>query len=161
MGVIDNLGKKAETKIREWLNKPDDGFCFDRINDSMTGFYGSCNICDFTLYKNPYFYYIESKATESDRFDFSMITDYQRDSMMTKSKIDGVKCYVIVLFASYKRAFVLDIRDIVALKESGTKSINITKISKWKLPYREIKTIPNNRKILLDYDFEDAKLIFG
>lgn len=160
MGVIDSLGKKAETKVREWLDKPEDGFCFDRIPDQQTGWFGSCNICDFTLYRYPYFYYIESKATEADRFEFNMITDYQRDNMFKKSQIDGVYAYVIVLFASYKRAFVLDIQHIVSLMNSGTKSINIKKIDKWTIPYREISTIPSNRKILLDYDFEDAKDIF-
>ena len=30
------LGKKAEAKIKEWLNKPEEGFCFDRIPDQMT-----------------------------------------------------------------------------------------------------------------------------
>ena len=160
MGVIDGLGKKAEAKIKEWLNKPEDGFCFDRIVDQTSGWVGSCNICDFTLYRFPHFYYIESKATENDRFDFKMITDYQRDHMYEKSKIDGVKGYVIVLFATYKRAFIFDIQHIVAEMALGTKSVNIKKISKWTIPFREIKTIPS-RKVLLDYDFEDAKEIFN
>lgn len=88
-----------------------------------------------------------------------MITDYQRDNMLKKSKIDGVRCYVIVLFASYRRAFVLDIRDIVELESHGKKSLNIKKIEKWTIPFKEIKTIPS-RKSLLDYDFEDAKEFF-
>lgn len=160
MGVIDNLGKKAEAKIKEWLDKPEEGFCFDRIPDQQTGFFGSSNICDFTLYRYPFMYYLESKATEHDRFDFSMITDGQRDGMLEKSKIDGVYGWVIVLFASYKRAFILDIQHVVDLESRGVKSINIKKIEKWTIPFREIKTVPNNRKLLLDYDFEDAKDIF-
>ena len=36
----------------------------------------------------------------------------------------------------------------------------IKKIEKWNIPFREIKTVPNNRKVLLDYDFDDAKEIF-
>lgn len=160
MGVIDNLGKKAEIKIKEWLNRSEEGFCFDRLPDQMTGLYGSSNICDFTLYRYPYFYYIESKATENDRFDYSMITDYQRDNMLEKSNIGGVRCYVIVLFATQKRAFVLNIQDIVDEISRGKKSINIKKIEKWTIPFREIETVPNNRKVLLDYSFEDAREIF-
>ena len=72
-GADDGLGKKAEEKIEEWLDRPQEGYCFDRIPDQMTGLYGSKNICDFTLFKSPYMYYIESKATWNDRFDFSMI----------------------------------------------------------------------------------------
>ena len=151
MGDITNLGKKAEGKIQEWLNRPEKGYCFDRIPDQMSPWKGSCNICDFTLFKAPNFYYIESKATYQDNFPYSMITDYQYDNMLKKSFITGVTCYVIVLFASYKRAFMLDIKDIAREKGAGRKSINIKKIDKWQIPYIEIKTKPS-RKELLDYD---------
>ena len=40
----DGLGKQAEQKIREWLDRPEDGYCFDRIPDQMNGFYGSKNV---------------------------------------------------------------------------------------------------------------------
>lgn len=145
------IGKKAEKKIREWLDRPQDGYSFDRIFDQMTGFYGSKNICDFTLFKYPYKYYIESKATWGDRFDFSMLTDTQHDGLLKKSSIPGVYGLVIVLFATYKRAFVLDITEIKNLEDSGKKSINIKKIHTWTFNYREIQTVPNNRKELLDY----------
>lgn len=120
--------------------------------------YGSTNICDFTLFKYPYFYYLESKATWTDRFDFSMLTNYQYTKMYEKSKIDGVKCYVAVLFATYRRAFLIDIRDIHELREvKNIKSLNIKKIAKWPVPYLEIKTVPS-RKQLLDYAQEDNVL---
>ena len=151
MGDTTNLGKKAEEKVQEWLDRPEEGYCFDRIPDQMTGFYGSSNICDFTLFKYPNFYYIESKATYADRFDFAMITPYQHDNMLKKSFIEHVKCYVVVLFASYKRAFLLDIRDIEDSIQKGKKSINIKSIKKWTIPYTEIRTVPS-RKNLLDYD---------
>ena len=154
----DNLGKKAEKKIEEWLDRPEEGYCFDRIPDQMTGFFGSSNICDFTLFKEPYFYYIESKATWEDRFDFSMITDYQYEHMYEKSHIAGVKAYVIVLYASHKRAFMFDIRDIHDARENrNIKSLNIKKIDKWTVPYQELATVPS-RKQLLDYRNEDNVL---
>lgn len=150
--MIDNsLGKKAEKKIQEWLDRPDDGYSFDRLKDQMTGFYGSKNICDFTLFKSPYMYYIESKATWEDSFPFSMITDYQYDNLLLKSHIDSVYGLVMVLFASYQRAFILQIQDIDELiKGGGQKSLNIKKIDKWPIRYKEIETIPS-RKELLDY----------
>jgi hypothetical protein len=64
-----------------------------------------------------------------------------------KSQIHGVYGLVIVLFTTYKRAVILDIRDIV---ESGEKSINIKKIDKWSIPYVEINTVLS-RKLMLDY----------
>lgn len=150
MADLTNLGKKAEAKIKEWLDRPEEGYCFDRIYDQQNGWSGSCNICDFTLYKHPYFYYIESKATREDRFDYTMITDFQFTHMLEKANIVGVRAWVIVLFASYKRAFILDIRDIDKEKQAGRKSINIKKIDKWQIPYIEIETVPS-RKELLDY----------
>ena len=150
MADASNLGKKAEGKVKEWLDRPDDGYSFDRIKDQMTGFYGSSNICDFTCFKSPYMYYIESKATWADRFDFNMLTQTQHDGLLAKSNIRHVYGIVIVLFATYQRAFVIDIREIKRLEDKGVKSINIKKIDKWELPYQEIETVPS-RKQLLDY----------
>ena len=151
----DKLGKEAENKIWEWLDQPDKGYSFNRLYDQMSGWYMvSRNICDFIVYKYPNIYYIESKATEKDRFDFSMISDTQYDGLLKNSKIQGCYGLVIVLFASYKRAFILDIRDIDDMKANRKASLNIQKIDKWPIPYTEIQTIPNNRKKLLDYTGE-------
>ena len=156
MSIQDNLGKLAEKQIAKWLHRPSDGYCFERIPDQLSGFYGSKNICDFFLYKSPNMYFIESKATHKDRFDFTMITEYQWTNLLSRSKIDGVYGLVIVLFATSQRAFILDIQDLEAAKQAGIKSLNITKIAKWKVPYKEIQTVPS-RKQLLDYtgDIED------
>ena len=156
MSIQDNLGKLAEKQIAKWLHRPSDGYCFERIPDQLSGFYGSKNICDFFLYKSPNMYFIESKATHKDRFDFTMITEYQWTNLLSRSKIDGVYGLVIVLFATSQRAFILDIQDLEAAKQAGIKSLNITKIAKWKVPSKEIQTVPS-RKQLLDYtgDIED------
>lgn len=151
--MSEDLGKKAERKLKEWLDRPDDGYDFNRIPDQLSGQWGSKNICDFTLYIEPYNHYIESKATIHDRFDFSMITDFQYESLMKKSKIKGCYGLVVVLFATYQRAFILKIQDIDKLIHEGNKSLNITKIAKWTIPYKEIETIPS-RKQLLDYTGE-------
>jgi penicillin-binding protein-related factor A (putative recombinase) len=149
----DGLGKKAEHKIKDWLSRSEDGYLFERLPDQLSGFYGSKNICDFICYKKPYIYLIESKATWKDNFPFTMITEYQYESLLNRSKIDGVYGLVIVLFATYKRAFILKIQDIDALIQKGQKSLNIKKIDKWDIPYKEIKTVPS-RKELLDYTGE-------
>jgi penicillin-binding protein-related factor A (putative recombinase) len=159
MGDLTQLGKKAEGKLKSWLDMPEEGFFMLRLPDQLTGFYGSTNMCDFLLYKKPNFYPIESKATYQDRFDFSMISENQHKDLMKASQVDGVTSYVAVLFASYKRLFLLDIRDIVKLEEAGTKSLNIKKIDKWALPYIEVRAILS-RKELLDYDKEHALEIF-
>lgn len=152
--VDTSIGKKAEAKIKEWLDKPEEGYCFDRIPDQMTGFYGSKNICDFTLFKSPNMYYIESKATWEDRFDFSMLSSTQHDGLLEKSKIPNVYGVIIVLFAHHQRAFIIDINEIKRLEDLGKKSINIKKIDNWDITYTEIQTIPNSRKTFLDYTGE-------
>ena len=155
----DNLGKQAEQKIKEWLNHPENGYCFDRIPDQMTGYYMvSRNVSDFTCYKYPNFCYIESKETEQDRFSFDQLTDTQRNGLRMKAEIPGVYGLVIVLFATYKRAFIFNIKDIADLVNEDTaelkvKSVNIKKIDKWGIPYIEIETLPS-RKALLDYTGE-------
>ena len=148
----DGLGKKAEDKIKTWLNRPDLGYSFDRLYDQMTGYFmTSRNICDFICYKYPNQYYIESKATYEDRFNFSMLTETQHDGLLTKSTIPGAYGLVIVLFATYQQAFILDIRDIKALEDGGKKSLNIKKIDRWGIPYAMIPTTPS-KKSLLDYE---------
>lgn len=34
--MSESIGKKAETKIQEWLDRPSEGYSFDRIKDQMT-----------------------------------------------------------------------------------------------------------------------------
>ena len=156
-----STGKKAEQKLKQWLDRPEDGYCLDRIKDQMTGQNGSRNICDFTLFKSPDFYYIESKETEDDRFDFDNITGYkmpedptyQYGGLLSKSKIDHVYGVIVLLFTTYQRAFIIDINEIDRLTKQGQKSINIKKIDKWGIRYKEIETIPS-RKVMLDYKGE-------
>lgn len=153
--MADSLvGKEAEVQIKRWLDRPEDGYSFDRIPDQMTGQWGSKNICDFKVFKSPYEYYIESKATWEDRFDFSMITEYQHDELLKKSKIAGVFGLIMVLFASHQRAFIIDIREIKRLEDLGKKSLNIKKLDKWGCKYSEVETIPNKRRKHLDYTGE-------
>lgn len=151
--MSESIGKKAEAKIREWLDRPEAGYSFDRVPDPIGGYFGQRNICDFTCFKYPDMWYIESKATEHDNFPFSMLTEIQYNGLLQKSKIAHVHGVVIVLFVTYKRAFILDIRDIDNLQKQGKKSLNIKKIDKWEIPYREIETIPS-RKQMLDYTGE-------
>lgn len=162
--MSETLGKKAEKKIKEWLDRPEAGYDFNRIPDQLSGRYGSKNMCDFTFFLSPYNYYIESKATEADRFDFSMISDYQYESLMKKSAIKNVFGVVVVLFATHQRAFILNIRDIDYMKtELHKASLNIEKLHKWPIPAIEIETVPNRRKYLLDYagDWPDLAQIWN
>lgn len=153
------IGKKGEDKFKEWLTHPEEGFWCWRLKDQMTGQFGSKNPCDFFVYREPHLYYAECKSTYEDRFDFNMLTDYQHDEMLKAANIKGITSYVVVLFASYQRAFLINILDIEKMEKQNKKSLNIKKVAKWPIPYIEIRTMPS-RKQLLDYDFEHAKEIF-
>jgi penicillin-binding protein-related factor A (putative recombinase) len=87
-----------------------------------------------------------------------MLTDTQYSGLIAKSRIAHVHGLVMILFASYQRAFILDIKQIAALIQSGKKSINIDKIDKWAFAYGEVPTVPNNRKTLLDYTGDFAEI---
>lgn len=157
--MSDTLGKKAEKVIWKWLDRPEDGYSFTRLYDQMTGMYlVSRNPCDFICYKYPNIYYIESKETEKDRFDFDMIQPHQMEALCKVHPIRGCYGWVIVLFTTYKRAFRLNAVDIKALDDSGQKSLNIKKINKWPIEYKELQTLPS-RKELLDYTGEIEDLI--
>lgn len=34
--MADTLGKKAERQIWKWLDRPDDGYSFDRLYDQLS-----------------------------------------------------------------------------------------------------------------------------
>lgn len=162
------IGKKAEELLARWLdNRQSEGYCFDRLKDQMSMYANSTNICDFTLFKSPYFYYIESKSTEHDRFDFSQIRGYPDESdtksqyggLLMKSKILCVRGIVVILFVNYQRAFIIDIREIKRLTDSGKKSININDIDSIK--HYEIPIIQNNRKKYLRFDYVGDFKVYG
>ena len=171
--MAEEYWKTAEHRIQTWLDRPADGYSMHRIYDQLSGYYiVSRNISDFYCYKFPYFYFIESKATLHDRFDFSELRDNQRNGMRLNAEIQGCYGLVVVLFVEYKRAFIFNIKDIADINPDiddkadnktflKIKSVNIKKIAKWKIPYWEIETIPS-RKGILEYtgdlpDFEETK----
>ena len=156
------IGKEAEKLLSRWLDHPEKGYCFDRIKDQLSMYANSSsNICDFTLFKSPFYYYIECKATTHERFDFKQIRGYpdstdvkqQYGGMLEKSKIESVFGAVVVLFVTHERAFIIDIREIDRLTQLGQKSLNINDIDSWGIQYREIQTIPNLRKKYLKFDY--------
>lgn len=153
-----NLGKIAEARLQTWLDHPEKGYCLDRIKDQMSMYAHSTNICDYTLFKAPFFYYIESKETETDRFDFSKIKGFpdgdnktQFGGLLEKSKITNVFAVIVVCFSTHKRSFIFNINEIDRIYKEGKKSININDMSG--ISYREIETIPNKRKKYLDFDY--------
>ena len=156
------IGKEAEHCLSRWLDHPERGYCFDRIKDQISMYANSSsNICDFTLFKSPYYYYIESKATSHDRFDFKQIKGYpdstdvkqQYGGLLMKSKIENVYGVVVILFVSQERAFIIVINEIERLTQSGQKSLNINDIESSGIRYKEIKKVVNNRKKYLKFDY--------
>ena len=150
--------KKAEDKIKQWLDRPELGYSFDRIPDQLGGLYGGRNICDFICFKSPYMFYIESKETQQDRFNFSMISETQYKGLMAKSRIENCFGLIIALFSERQKAFIFRIQDIDSLQKSGKKSVNVTKRDKWTIPYIEVPTVPS-RKALLDYTGDLVSMI--
>lgn len=76
--------------------------------------------------QKPVHVYIESKETEHDRFDFPCCPTA---STQGYSKVQIQNCFgiVIVLFASHKRAFILNIQDIDAYIKAGKSQLTSLK----------------------------------
>lgn len=117
-----NRGKDFETVIKAAFEKVE-GLSIDRLHDQTTGFLGSCNICDFIVYREPNEIYIECKSCHGNTFPISNITDNQYRGLVEKSKIPGVIAGVIVWWVDRDITAFFDIAYIAKLKSDDMKSI--------------------------------------
>ena len=100
-----------------------------RLYDVMYGKKGIANIADFILYSYPILIYLECKATQGKRFDFSRLTDTQLNGLINKAgKIRGVYGGVIVMFYEYDQCYFLPIEFIQAKLKDGKHSVNLAEL---------------------------------
>ena len=125
-----NRGKDFEAEIEECLSQLPE-VSFDRIPDQMTGLKGSSrNICDFVMFHAPDAFYLECKAHYGNTLNYkSDIRDYQWEGLERKSKINRCIAGVCVWFIDYDITAFVNIKDLVAHRDSGAKSLNIKDIT--------------------------------
>lgn len=145
-----NRGKQFEQQVRKAFENVSQTSVY-RLQDSMGGYSGVANICDFIVYHYPNQYFIECKSCYNNTLPFSNITTNQWQGMLKMSKIKGIKAGILVWFMDWDRTYFIDIQELQRLKDAGSKSVNIKAITDYShntyIPIRGIK-----KRVLFDYD---------
>ena len=134
-----NYGEKFENIFKKRVGKE-----LVRLYDTTNGYAGVKNPCDFIYYKYPYQYLFELKSVKGDRFDFSNITDNQKEQLDFYSHIKGCNPMVIVEFRDYKEVFMVPWSTIKRTMQNNKQSLNvddceiIVGISKLPVTYQRI-----------------------
>ena len=143
-----NRGKAFEEKVKSDLLKLPD-VSLERLPDQMSGYRGSANVCDFTLYSYPYYFYIECKTTNENTFPLAGLTQY--DKLLARRNRKGVRAGVLLWFVKHDKVVYVPIATFERLKAEGKKSVNIKMVDGD--DYRII-TIPSEKKrVFLDSDY--------
>lgn len=134
-----NYGKKFENNFKKGVGKE-----LVRLYDTTNGYAGVKNPCDFIYYKYPYQYLFELKSVKGDRFDFSNITDNQKEQLDFYSRIKGCNPMVVVEFRDYKEVYMIPWSTIKRTMENNKQSLNVSDceiivgISKLPVTYQRI-----------------------
>lgn len=124
-------GKKFEKIVQEALAE----WSPIRLYDTMNGFRGVANPCDFIAYNFPCMYHLECKSTYDGTLNFSSISETQYEAATSRDEIKGIVAGFIVWFISLNQIVYIPGKTIKALKEKGYKSISIKALEKEKLHY--------------------------
>lgn len=120
-----NRGKAFESKFKQDFQMMDQ-VSIDRIYDSVSGFRGIKNICDFICYKYPFIFYLECKSILGNTFPLGNLTQY--DKLLEKKNKKGVNAGVIIWFIDKQSIVYISIEEFERIKNSGYKSINFNKM---------------------------------
>lgn len=136
-------GKKFEVDFENSLSKRSN-ISYDRLYDTMNGFRGVANICDFIVYARPHQIYFELKSVKDKTFDignikegkFRSLSRTQYQGMLDKVLIQGVSAGVLLEYRlestkEDRKHYFIPIECIEYMAEEGKKSINIKDIEYW------------------------------
>ena len=134
-----NYGKKFENNFKKGVGKE-----LVRLYDTTNGYAGVKNPCDFIYYKYPYQYLFELKSVKGNRFDFSNITDNQKEQLDFYSHIQGCNPMVVVEFREHKQVYMIPWSTIKRTMKNNRQSLTvddceiIVAISKLPVTYQRI-----------------------
>ena len=134
-----NYGKKFENNFKKGVGKE-----LVRLYDTTNGYAGVKNPCDFIYYKYPYQYLFELKSVKGNRFDFSNITDNQKEQLDFYSHIQGCNPMVVVEFREHKQVYMIPWSTIKRTMQNNRQSLTvddceiIVAISKLPVTYQRI-----------------------
>ena len=122
--MANNLGKEWEDIVEEWLKE--NGICYDRIHDQMSGKKGSTNVCDYDAYIYPHMYYLECKECASSLFNMLQnISEYQWIRMLQKDTFPGVRAGYVIWMSGANRAFWVSPLTLNLYYSAGEKSVSV------------------------------------
>lgn len=150
--MANNLGKDFETIVKKGFEKIN-GCSIDRVHDQTTGFKGSANICDFTVYKYPFFMYLECKTTHEKSLRLENISRNQWNGLLNKSRYSGVICGVLVWFIALDETVFIPINTLDEARANGVKSINIRYMEEKHLKFYYVGG--KKKRVFFNYDFKD------
>lgn len=123
-----NRGKDFEKEIESCF-KCIPTVSINRLPDPMGGYSGVKNICDYTVFHSPDNFYIECKSLYGNTLNYkTAISQNQWDGMLEKSEIYKCVAGVAVWFIDYDVTAFINIKDLVAHRNKGNKSLNIDDI---------------------------------
>ena len=116
-----NYGKKFENNFKKGVGKE-----LVILYDTTNGYAGVKNPCDFIYYKYPFQYLFELKSVKGSRFDFSNITDNQKEQLDFYSHIKGCNPMIVVEFREHKKIYMIPWSTIRRRMEHDKQSLTIT-----------------------------------
>ena len=147
--MATNKGKKFEEVVKTAFEKVE-GVSIDRLRDAPKKLKGVDNPSDFIVYKKPHEVYVECKSHKGNTLPFSCIRYEQISGMSEKSKIEGVKCGLLIWYIDHDLTVWVDINDVIDLIYLGGKSINVKDLDY----VSHIKIEGKKKRIYFDYDMK-------
>lgn len=146
----ENKGKQFESVIYACFSRVPD-VSIDRLRDAPKKLKGVDNPSDFIVYKKPHEVYVECKSHKGKSLPLSCIRYEQIQGLLRKSKIEGVKCGLLIWYRDLDLTVWLDIDTVIAIKNTGVKSINYRAA----LEYPHIELQGKKKRVYFDYDMEE------
>ena len=119
-----NRGKEFEKIVQTQLEEIPNTSVI-RLYDTMQGFVGICNPCDYIIYKEPTMFLFECKAKGSNTLNFKNdIRGSQWDGLEKHSLTKGVIAGVLCWFTEKDITRFYPIEYLLIRKNEGAKSVN-------------------------------------
>lgn len=117
-------GKQFEQDFVTSFDKSIESLTLLRLHDSVSGFKGIKNPCDFIMGTAFGTGYVELKVTKAASLAFSNITESQWDQMIVADYSLYTFCGVLAFFPEKQILRWYPIRQLNSLRRAGAKSIN-------------------------------------
>lgn len=121
-----NRGKSFEKNVKEALDKQ--GYFVLRLQDSMGGFAGVNNPCDFIAYRYPVMFMLECKAVHGKTLNFKSHIRPNQENGMYKAFMGnkGIYAGFLVWYIDYDKIKFYPVHDLVEAKANGECSFSVT-----------------------------------